>query len=176
VFSPDGTRVAFTRESDAFTSSNIVLADSTGVNGNVVPLTANAEPVRDSDPTWQPLNPPTCDVGGKATSKSVKKVSVTVSCPTENATVVAEGSGKAPKPRPVLARKAKKFSIPPVTVAVPAGVPTTITLTVSKKGQKALKKATKAGKKGKATISLTLTDDLAQTATDTQDLKFKAKK
>ena len=86
------------------------------------------------------------------------------------------GSGKAPKPRSLAAKKAKKFKLPPVTAAVPAGVETTVVVKVSKKGQKALKKATKAGKKGKATLTATLTDDLGQSATDTQKVKFKPRK
>ena len=99
-----------------------------------------------------------------------------MTCPTENATVTIAGSGKAPKPRLVAAKKGKKFKIPPVTAPVPAGVPTTVTVKVSKKGQKALKKATKAGKKGKATLTATLTDDLGQSAEETTKVKFKPKK
>ena len=150
------------------------------MNQNVTPLTRQRRAAcRTSSPAWQPLNPPSCELGGKAASKSVKKVSVTVTCATENATRhVVQGSGKAPKPkRSLAAKKAKKFKIPPVTAAVPAGVATTvIKLKVSKKGQKALKKATKAGKKGKATLTATLTDDLGQSATDTTKVKFKPKK
>ena len=42
--------------------------------------------------------------------------------------------------------------------------------------QKALKKAAKAGKKGKATITATTTDDFGQSSTETFKVKFKAKK
>ena len=176
VFAPDGTRIAFERDDQGINFSNIALIDPAGVNQNIAPVTNNAAPVFSFEPTWQPLNPPTAELGGKATSKSVKKVTITVTS-SENATVSASGSGKAPKPpKRAATKKAKKFKIPPVTVQVAAGVATPITLKVSKKGQKALKAATKAGKKGKATITATLTDDLAQTVTETTKVTFKAKK
>ncbi len=177
VFSPDGTRVAFSREEPGGTFANIFLADSTGLNQNVAPLTGDAAPVFNFDPTWQPLNPPACDLTGNATQKSFKQVSVTVTCTNENAGAVIEGSGKAPKaPKGAAASKAKRFTIPPVTSQVPKGAPTEVTLTIPKKGKKALKKAAKAGKKGKATITATLTDDLGQSSTDSFKVKFKAKK
>ena len=99
-------------------------------------------------------------------------------CTNENATVSAQGSGKAPKPKTksASASKAKKFTIPAVTTQVQPGVPATITLTIPKKGRKALKKAAKAGKKGKATVTATITDDFGQASTETFALKFKAKK
>jgi Tol biopolymer transport system component len=178
VFAPDGTRIAFARENLTSTFSNILLVDPTGLNQNLTPLTTNTT-LYDYSPDWQPLNPPACDLTGKATSKSVKSVSITVTCPNENATVVAEGSGKAPKvPKAGLAvaSKAKKFTIPPVTTQAQAGTPTTITLKIPKKGAKALKKAAKAGKKGKATITATLTDDLGQSSNASFKVKFKAKK
>jgi len=177
VFSPDGTRVAFSREEPGGTFANIFLADSTGLNQNVAPLTGDAAPVFNFDPTWQPLNPPACDLTGNATQKSFKQVSVTVTCTNENATADVEGSGKAPKaPKGAVASKAKKFTIAPVSAQVPKGTPTEVTLTIPKKGKKALKKAAKAGKKGKATITATLTDDLGQSSTDSFKVKFKAKK
>jgi TolB protein len=179
VFSPDGTRIAFEREDSGGTFGNIVLADSTGLNQNVSPVTSSSAPVYDYDPSWQPLNPPACELTGQAKQKSVKRVSVTVTCPNENATVVAEGLGKAPKAPKVglaLASKAKKFKIPAVTAQVPEGTPTSVTLKIPKKGKKALKKAAKAGKKGKATIIATLTDDLGQSSQDSFAVKFKAKK
>ncbi|HYU61420.1 MAG TPA: hypothetical protein VEK39_11720 [Solirubrobacterales bacterium] len=178
VFSPEGTQVAFERENAANTFGNIFLADPGGLNQGLTALTSNsAAGAYDYAPNWQPLNPPDCDLTGKATSKSVKRVSVTVTCTNENAAAVLDGSGKAPKaPKGAVASKAKKFTIPPVTSQVAANAPTTITLKVSKKGQKALKKAAAAGKKGKATITATLTDDLGQSSNATFKVKFKAKK
>jgi Tol biopolymer transport system component len=176
-FSPDGTRVAFSGESPGGTLANIFLVDSTGLNQNLTPLTADPAPVFNYDPSWQPLNPPACDLTGKTTQKSFKQVSVTVTCANENAVAVVEGSGKAPKaPRGAVASKAKKFTIPPVTAQVPKGTPTSVTLKIPKKGKKALKKAAKAGKKGKATITASLTDDLGQSSTDSFKVKFKPKK
>jgi len=177
AFSPDGTRIAFTREDSAGTFSNILLADPAGLNQNVTPLTSSSPPVFDFDPTWQPLNPPSCELTGKATQKSLSQVSVTVTCPQENATAVLEGSGKAPRaPKGAVASKAKKFTIPAVTTQIPEGTPTAVTLKIPKKGKKALKKAAKAGRKGKATITATLTDDLGQSSEDSLAVKFKAKK
>jgi dipeptidyl aminopeptidase/acylaminoacyl peptidase len=177
VFSPDGAKIAFEREDAGFTLGNIFLADAAGLNQNLTPLTANPSGMYDFEPDWQPLNPPSCDLTGKAKQKSTKRVSLTVTCANENATVVAEGSGKAPKvPKGAVASKAKKFTIPAVTTQVPAGSPTTLTLKIPKKGKKALKKAAEAGKKGKATITADLTDDLGQTAQDSFSVRFKPKK
>jgi hypothetical protein len=134
-------------------------------------------PNDETDADWQALNPPTCDLTGEAKQKSTKQIVLTVFCTNENATVSAEGAGKAPKPKATaVVSKAKRFTIPPVTVQVQPGVPATITLTIPKKGQKALKKAAKAGKKGKATVTATVTDDFGQASTDTFSLKFKPKK
>src|SRR6266511_4290284 len=116
VFSPEGTQVAFERENAANTFGNIFLADPGGLNQGLTALTSNsAAGAYDYAPNWQPLNPPDCDLTGKATSKSVKRVSVTVTCTNENAAAVLDGSGKAPKaPKGAVASKAKKFTIPPV--------------------------------------------------------------
>jgi Tol biopolymer transport system component len=177
AFAPDGTKVVFSREDSGGTVANIFLVDSTGLNQNLTPLTFDPAPVFNVDASWQPLNPPSCDLTGKATQKSFKQVSVTVTCANENVTAVAEGSGKAPKaPKGAVASKSKKFTIAPVTGQVPEGTPTNITLQIPKKGKKALKKAAKAGKKGKATITATLTDDLGQSSTDAFTVKFKPKK
>jgi Tol biopolymer transport system component len=177
VFSPDGTRVAFSREDPGGSVANIFLVDSTGLNQNVTPLTTDPAPVFNFDATWQPLNPPSCELTGNPTSKSFKQVSVTLTCANENVTAVTEGLGKAPKaPKGAVASKAKKFTIPPVTAQVPQGAPTNVTLKIPKKGKKALKKAAKAGKKGKATITATLTDDLGQSSIATFKVKFKPKK
>ncbi len=114
---------------------------------------------------------------GNAKQKSVKQVEPVVTCSNENASVVVEGSGSAPKvQRGAAASKAKKFTIPPVSAQAPAGAPTTITVPLPKKARKVLKKATKAGKKGRATLTATLTDDLGQSSSATLDVKFKRKK
>ena len=177
IFAPDMTRIVFERESQNFQYSDIILADPGGLDLGITPLTANAAPVYDSNPDWQPLNPPACDLSGNPKQKSVKSVSVTVTCANENATAVAEGSGSAPKaPKGATTSKKKRFTIPAVNQQVQPGTPTTITLTIPTKGRKALKRATKAGKKGKATITATLTDDLGQASTDTFQVTFKAKK
>lgn len=177
VFSPDGTRVAFAREDPGGTVANIFLADSTGLEQNVTLVTASAPPVFDYGPTWQPLNAPACELTGNPKQKSFSQVVVTFTCANENVTAVTEGSGKAPKPpKGAVASKAKKFTIPPVTAQIPQGTPTNVTLTIPKKGKKALKKAAKAGKKGKATITATLTDDLGQSTTDSFSVTFKKKK
>lgn len=177
AFAPDGTKVAFERDDAGFTVANITLVDSAGLNQNITPLTSNAPPVQDFEPGWQPLNPPSCNLSGKKTSKSVKRLRFTITCENENATVTARGNGKAPKaPKAVLASKATKFKIPAVTVHTSVGAPTKIKLKVSKKGQKALKEAAKAGKKAKAKITATATDDLGQTSKDSLKVQFKAKK
>jgi Tol biopolymer transport system component len=174
VFSPDGTRIAFSRQDSALPGASLFLIDSNGQN--ITRLTADPGVV-DFAPDWQPLNPPACELSGRSRSKSIKRVRVTVTCPDENATAVLEGSGKAPKaPTGAAVSKAKKFKLPAVTKQIPQATPTTVTLTVSKKGRKALKKAAKAGKKGKAAITATLTDDLGQSATDSFSVKFKPKK
>ena len=63
-----------------------------------------------------------------------------------------------------------------MTAQAPAGARTTIKLKVSKQGQRALKQATKAGKKGKATITATFTDDLGQASKDSLKVKFKPRR
>ena len=176
VFAPDGTRVAFARFASGGMFSNIALVDSAGLDQNLTPLTSNAAPIRVREPSWQPLNPPACELTGTPKSKSVKEVSVTLTCPDENAAATVAGSGKAPKPRAAVASKAKRFTIPPVDAQVPAGTPTTVLLKVPRKGRKALKKAAKAGKAGKATITATLTDDLGQSAQAEFRVEFKPKK
>jgi Tol biopolymer transport system component len=177
-FAPDGTRVVFPRESQNFSYSDIVLANPNGLDLDITPITANQAPVYDSTPAWQPLNPPNCELSGAAKQKSVKSVSVTVSCSNENASVVAEGAGSAPKvPKAgAVASKKKKFTIPAVATQVQPGTPATVTLTIPKKGRKLLKKATRAGKKGRATITVTTTDDLGQSSAQSLEVKFKKKK
>jgi Tol biopolymer transport system component len=174
AFSPNGAKVAFERDNTDFTVANVVLVDSSGLNQNITPLTTNAVPVQDFEPGWQPLNPPSCKVSGDVTSRSVKRVTVTVKCTNENATVTVKGSGKAPKA--AHAAKAKRFNIPAVTVKVPAGAHRSIKLKVPKKGQKALRRAAEAGKTGRAKITATSRDDLGQASEDSLKVKFKVKK
>jgi Tol biopolymer transport system component len=176
VFAPDGTRVAFNSFAPGGTFSNVELVDPAGLNQNLTPVTSNAAPVRVHEPSWQPLNPPACELSGAPKSKSVKRVFVTLTCPDENVTATVAGSGKAPKPRAAAASKAKRFTIPPVNAQVPAGTPTGVLLKITRKGRKALKKAAKAGKAGKATITATLTDDLGQSTQAEFEVKFKKKK
>jgi Tol biopolymer transport system component len=179
VFSPDGGRVLFFRDDAAFTFSNIFSADPSGLNQNVTPLTSNSPPQRSTDPSVQPLNPPSCDLAGASKQKSTKRITLTVTCQGENATVTAEGTGQAPKVKPkagATTSKKKRFTIPAVTAEVQPGTPATLTLTIPRKGSKALKKAQRAGKKGKAAVTATATDDLGQSATDTFAVKFKKKK
>jgi Tol biopolymer transport system component len=177
VYSPDGTKVLFDRFDSGYLFSNITLVDSTGLDHNIDPLTTDADPVVDYGPAWQPLNPPACELGGKPASKSLRKVKVTVSCATENASVTVKGAGKAPKPRArqLAAKKASKFKIHAVTTQVAAGATAKVRLKVSKKGTKVLKRALAAGKKSKATITATFTDDLGSSATDKLKVKFKHK-
>ncbi len=177
VFSPEGTQIAFDRLDFGIGDSKILIAGSNGVDSGLRPLTSSTPPGLVEEPTWQPLNPPICTLGADIVTKSRARVSIPVSCTNENVRVVAQGSGKAPKaPHRPGARKATKFKIAPVTATVPAGTPTTVTLAIPKKGKKALKKAAKAGKKGKATITATFTDDLGLSATDSVAVKFKTKK
>jgi len=177
VFAPDDTLVAFERENDAHTFGNIFVASPNGLNQSLTNLTNNSAPVFDFGPGWQPLNPPDCALTGKATSKSFSQVTLTVTCTNDNVTGVFSGTGAAPKvPKAAVISKKKKFQIPALNAQVPEGTPTSVTLKVSKKGKKLLKKASKAGKKGKATITATLTDDLGLSSTETFSVKFKAKK
>jgi dipeptidyl aminopeptidase/acylaminoacyl peptidase len=180
VFSPDGTKIVVDRQDPSYALlSDIVVAGANGLDQDVTPLTANPSDVYDSTPDWQPLNPPSCDLTGSPKQKSVRSVTVTVTCSNEDATVVAQGSGQAPKVKPkdlATASKKTKFTIPTVTAEVQPGTPATITLTIPKKGARALKKAAKVGKKGKATVAATFTDDLGQSTTETFAVKFKKRK
>jgi Tol biopolymer transport system component len=177
AFAPDGEKVAFERNAPGFTVANIFTVDPTGVDQNPTPLTSNAAPVQDFEPGWQPLNPPSCELGGKASSKSIKRIRVRVKCVNENATVTVRGSGKAPwARRSAVAAKTRKFKLPAVTVKVKRGVRKTIKLKVSAKGQRALKQALQTGRKGKAKIVATSTDDLGQRSKDSRKVKFKPSK
>jgi dipeptidyl aminopeptidase/acylaminoacyl peptidase len=173
-FSPNGNQIVFMRDESLGTDTDIFVADADGQNA--MPLTENA--IRDGDPSWQPLNPPACELSGPPKQKSFGVVATTITC-AENAVVAASGQGKAPKvPRisVATASKAKKFTLVPTTIEVQPDQPTPLTLTVPKKGKKALKKAAKAGKRGKAMVTTTATDDLGETAQASLAVKFKKKK
>jgi hypothetical protein len=100
---------------------------------------------------------------------------VTATCTNENAQLTAQGTGKVKKVSRAVAAKARNFTIPPVTSVIAPNTPTTVELTIPKGAKKALKKAAKAGKKGKATITANIVDDLGQTATDTVAVTFEPK-
>ena len=58
MFSPDGTRIAFSRENAANDFGDLLLADSTALNQNVTTLLSDqANEVFFYNPTWQLLNP-----------------------------------------------------------------------------------------------------------------------
>lgn len=177
AFSPQGTQVVFELIAPAQAVANLAFANPAGVDLGLAPLTRNQTAnVRSFDPSWQPLNPPSCSLGKTLKLKTYGKVTVTATCANENAFLVASGKGKAKPPKKGAARKAKKFTIPAVNALVAAGVPTPVTLKISKQGREALKAGAKAGKKGKATITGTVVDDLGQTATTSVKVEFKAKK
>jgi Tol biopolymer transport system component len=172
-FSPDGQRIVYSGIDGS--GQEIYVMDANGQNQ--APVTDVAAPgVGALDPSWQPLNPPACDLTGPPKQTSFKLVSVTVTCANENASLTASGQGTAKVPKLATASKAKRFTIPPVTASVPAGTPTTVELPIPKKGKKALKRAAKAGKKGKATVTTTATDDFGETTQDSLAVKFKKKK
>ena len=177
-FSPDGTRIVFERESQNFQYSDILLADPNGLDLGITPLTANQAPDYDSNPAWQPLNPPNCTID-RQRDPEVDQVDRAHSRVPERERAPSSPRARArrrSRSRARSASKAKRFTIPPVSGQAPEGTQTTLTLAIPKKGKKALKKAAKAGKKGKATISATFTDDLGQSSTDLVTVKFKPKK
>ena len=177
AYSPQGTQFAFETQFPPPGGSNLAIGNPAGTDLPFTPVTANATGAFSVSADWQPLNPPACELGGNRKQKRYGKVRLTATCANENALLIAEGKGKAPRPpKRAAARKAKKFKIPAVSALVAAGAPTSVTLSIPKKGRKALKKAAKAGKKGKATINATLTDDLGQSSKDTFKVTFKAKK
>ncbi len=175
AFSPQGTQYVFERDDSSFAFSNLVIGDASGLDVGLTPITANTT-AYDYAATWQPLNPPACNVGSNLKVKRYGSVTITATCANENATLYAEGTGKAKRVGRAVARKAKRFKIPPVSALIPAGAPTPVTLKIPKGARKALKKAAKAGKKGKATITASLVDDLGQATTDTVKVTFKAKR
>ena len=116
---------------------------------NQVPLPATTAP--DTDPDWQPLNPPAIDISA-GRQKSPKRVTVTVVSQNENATATLGGTLRAPKPKVSVSRK-KTVTLEPLKIELQPGVPTTVDIPVAGMGKKLLKKALKAGKKPKGTVT-----------------------
>ncbi len=139
---------------------------------NQIPLTTNA--VNDEDPDWQPLNPPAIDVSA-GEQKSPKHVTVTVVSQNENASVTLGGTLQAPKPKAATSKK-KTVTLEPLTLALQPGVPVTVDIPVAGNGKKLLKRALKAGKKPKGTVSATATDDLGGLASDSADVRYRKRK
>ena len=167
VFSPDGMRIAFNTSGD-----DILVMDADGQNQTNL----TNSPPDDAEPYWQPLNAPVCDLSGEAKQKSAKQVSATVTC-SEDALVTATGTLTAPKAkRGASDSKSKQVPLGPVTVDVQPGVPAALVLAPDKKGNKLLKRAQKAGKKPKGSVSISAADDLGAQAADSFAVKLKPKK
>jgi Tol biopolymer transport system component len=172
VFSPDGTRIAFAQSPSAGgTDSEIVVMDADGQNQ--VPVTQNAD--FDNQPDWQPLNPPSCSLSGDSRSKKLREITLTLLCANENAAATASGemTVKKRRKRGAAASNRKVVPIEPVGVQLQRAVPAALTLSIPKKARKAIKRS---GKAGKATITVTVTDDLGEAATLTHAVKVKPKK
>lgn len=165
VYSPQGPQFAFARTSGG--AGEIRLGTSGIENGPTSPITTTTGSALPSV-SWQALNAPVCQLGTVKPAKSGKKISVEASCSNEDATLTVEGSGKAPKSKP--------FSIPVVKVDIPAGGSAKVQVKLPKKPAKAIKKATKAGKKAKATLSVSFADGLGATTGENLRVKFKPKK
>jgi hypothetical protein len=74
------------------------------------------------------------------------------------------------------AAKAKTFELAPATVDLQPGQPASLEFLVPKAARKKLKSAFEAGKKGKATLTATATDNLGASTTDAQQVKLKKRK
>ncbi len=172
VFSPDGSRIAFAQfPSAGGTDGEIVVMDADGQNQT--PVTQNTD--FDNQVDWQPLNPPSCSLSGDSRSKKLREITLTLLCTNENAAASANGemSVKKRRKRGAAASKRKIVPIEPVGVQLQRGVPAALTLAISKKARKAIKRS---GKAGKATITVTVTDDFGEAATLTHAIKVKPKK
>jgi dipeptidyl aminopeptidase/acylaminoacyl peptidase len=166
TFSPDGTKVAYVRG-----SGDLYLADPDG--GNQAPIPTENQVYPESSITWQPLNPPTCDLGGEAKQKSLKRVALTVTCANENAAATITGTGTAKRPkRAEASKRKKKFEIPALGAEVPQGTPATVTLEIPKRGRRLLRRG---GKKGKVALSAAFSDGLGATSEDSLRVKLKKK-
>jgi dipeptidyl aminopeptidase/acylaminoacyl peptidase len=171
TFSPDGALIAFHRfEGD----SEIYTMDASGQNQ--VPLTDNS--VDDGRPDWQSLNPPALDLSGPAKQKSVRLLSATVISENEDAMVTIAGTLKAPKvpATAAVASKAKSFELAPVTVELQPGQSVPVELPIPQKARKLLKRGFEDGRKGKAALTATATDDLGGSSQDSLPVRLKRKK
>jgi TolB protein len=164
AFSPDGSLIAFSNDGPLA----VMNADGSAIR-DITPAAESA-----ANPDWQPVNPPVLEVTvGK--QKSTKAVSATVVSQNENATVTLDGTLRAPRPKAAVSKK-KTVELDAVTVQLQPGVPVTVEIPVAGKGRKLIKRALKAGKKPKGTLTATATDDLGASASDSADVKYKKKK
>jgi Tol biopolymer transport system component len=163
AFSPDGSLITFSNDGPLA----VMNSDGTGIHNITSGLV-------DTFPDWQPLNPPALDVTVEK-QKSTKAVIATIVSQNENATATLDGSLKAPKPKAAASKK-KTVELDAVTVQLQPGVPVTVEIPVAGKGKKLIKKALRAGKKPKGTLTATATDDLGASESDTADVKYKKRK
>jgi Tol biopolymer transport system component len=172
VFSPDGTRIAFAQFPSAGENDyEIVVMDADGQNQ--APVTQNTD--MDNQPDWQPLNPPNCSLTGESKQKSLREIPLTLMCANENAAATANGemTVKKRRKRGAAASKKKVLPIDPVGAQAQESVATPLTLAIPKKARRAIKRS---GKAGNAVVTVTVTDDLGETATLTHAVKIKRKK
>lgn len=170
VFSPDGQKIAFSRSNP---DSQLFVMDANGQDQG--PLFATFPTL---EPDWQALNPPVIDLSARR-QKSAKRVTITVVSQNENATVTLGGTLRAPKPKrkpKAAASKKKTVALEPVSVQLQPGVPVTVDISVAGKGPKLIKKALKAGKRPKGTVTATAADDLGSAAAASLDVKYKKRK
>ena len=165
AFSPDGTSIVFSRE------TNLFLMGADGSNPTPLTLFGTEQAHL---PDWQPLNPPSVVVTA-GEQKSPKRVTVTVASGSENAAVSLDGTLKAPKPK-ASASKKKTVELDAVTLQLEPGVSQTVEIPVSGKGGELLKKALRAGKRPKGTVTATASDDFGASSNASADVKYKKRK